>query len=222
MTMHDSVIDQLSDYVDGELPGGERARVEAHLASCAECQAIAADLQSLRLAASGLPGRSPGRDLWGGIEERIGSPPRAAAVKPFRRRFAFTMPQLVAAGIALMFASGGLVYVLRPEPPAVTATSAGPGADAADAIRPVALVDPQFDGAVADLERTLEAGRGHLDPETVRVLEQNLAAIDTAIDQCRRALEADPANSFLNSHLVSARQRKLALLRRATALTTGS
>ncbi len=222
MTMHDSVIDQLSDYVDGELPGDDRARVEAHLASCAACSGEVAALQSLKLAASRLAGRVPGRDLWGGIEERIGDPQRAAVVTPFRRRFAFTMPQLVAAGIALMFASGGLVYVLRPEPPAVTATSASPGADATDAIRPVALVDPQFDGAVADLERTLEAGRGHLDPETVRVLEQNLAAIDTAIDQCRRALEADPANSFLNSHLVSARQRKLALLRRATALTTGS
>jgi hypothetical protein len=87
---------------------------------------------------------------------------------------------------------------------------------------PVALVDPQYDGAVADLERTLAEGRDRLDPETIRVLEQNLDAIDKAIDQCRRALEADPANSFLNNHLVSARQRKLALLRRATALTTGS
>jgi hypothetical protein len=68
----------------------------------------------------------------------------------------------------------------------------------------------------------LDEGRARLDPETVRVLEDNLDAIDKAIDQCRLALEADPANSFLSSHLVSARQRKLALLRRATALTTGS
>jgi hypothetical protein len=56
----------------------------------------------------------------------------------------------------------------------------------------------------------------------VRVLEQNLATIDKAIAQSRQALEGDPGNTFLNSHLISARQRKLALLRRATALTTGS
>jgi hypothetical protein len=54
------------------------------------------------------------------------------------------------------------------------------------------------------------------------VLEENLATIDLAIEQCRRALEADPANAYLTSHLASARQRKLALLRRATALTAGS
>jgi len=31
---------------------------------------------------------------------------------------------------------------------------------------------------------------------------------------------SDPANSYLNSHLVETRRRKLDLLRRATALTT--
>jgi len=222
MNMHDSVIDRLSDYIDGELPPDERARIEAHVASCDECRAIANDLRTLARAATELPERTPDRDLWNGIAMRVADARATASVTPFRRRFSFTMPQLAAAGIALMVASGGLVYVLRPEPPAVTATSAPSEIDAADAVRPVALTDPQFDNAVADLERTLEAGRGQLDPETVRVLEQNLTTIDTAIAQCRRALEADPANSFLNSHLVSARQRKLALLRRATALTTGS
>jgi anti-sigma factor RsiW len=222
MNMHDSVTDRLSEYVDGDLTADERSRVETHVDTCAECRAVVADLRQLTAAASRLPESAPDRDLWSGIAPRIGATQRTASVTPFRRRFSFTMPQLAAAGIALMLASGGLVYVLRPEPPAVTATSSPGEIDPAGAVRPVALVDPQFDGAVADLERTLEAGRGRLDPETVRVLEHNLAAIDTAIEQCRRALEADPANSFLNSHLVSARQRKLALLRRATALTTGS
>ncbi|HEY7058332.1 MAG TPA: hypothetical protein VH458_17495, partial [Vicinamibacterales bacterium] len=59
-----------------------------------------------------------------------------------------------------------------------------------------------------------------LDPETVRILEANLQAIDQAIDQSRRALEADPANIYLYNHLAEARQRKLALLRRASALVS--
>ena len=54
-------------------------------------------------------------------------------------------------------------------------------------------------------------------PQTVRVLERTCEAIDRAIEQCREALAADPANVYLNSHLAEARQRKLALLRRATA-----
>jgi hypothetical protein len=47
-----------------------------------------------------------------------------------------------------------------------------------------------------------------------------LKSIDDAIDQCRRALQADPSNVYLNTHLADARQRKLVLLRRAAAAAT--
>jgi len=89
-------------------------------------------------------------------------------------------------------------------------------------VAPVNFADQHYDEAIADLERTLEAGRTKLDPETVRVLEENIGAIDLAIDQCRRALATDPANVYLNTHLANARQRKIALLWRATMLALGS
>jgi len=82
------------------------------------------------------------------------------------------------------------------------------------------FADKRYDAAIAELERTLDEGRKNLDPETVRIVELNLAAIDRAIDECRRALESDPFNVYLNTHLAEARQRKLVLLRRATALAT--
>jgi anti-sigma factor RsiW len=84
----------------------------------------------------------------------------------------------------------------------------------------VGLADAQYDAAVDDLEKALKHGRGHLDPSTVSVVEHNLQIIDLAIEQARQALGADPANSYLNGHLVEARRRKLDLLRRAAALTT--
>jgi tetratricopeptide (TPR) repeat protein len=88
---------------------------------------------------------------------------------------------------------------------------------------PAKFADRHYDEAIADLQRVLDAERTQLDPETVRVLEKNLASIDAAIDQCRRALKADPSNIYLNTHLADARQRKLVLLRRAAALAnTGS
>lgn len=31
------VLAQLSDYLDGELSNGDKAKIEAHLAGCAEC-----------------------------------------------------------------------------------------------------------------------------------------------------------------------------------------
>ncbi len=72
--------------------------------------------------------------------------------------------------------------------------------------------------AGAPLQQALQAGRSQLDPGTIKVLETNLDAIDTAIEQSQRALAQDPANVYLNTHLADARQRKLALLRRAAAL----
>ena len=64
----------------------------------------------------------------------------------------------------------------------------------------------------------LEDGRSRLDPETIRILEDNLRTIDQAIEQSRKALRADPANVYLNNHFAASRNRKLALLRRASAL----
>jgi hypothetical protein len=77
-----------------------------------------------------------------------------------------------------------------------------------------------YDTAVDDLERILAEGRGRLDTTTVRVLEQNLALIDRAIAQARRAVAADSANVYLNSHLAETMRRKIDLLRQAAALVS--
>jgi anti-sigma factor RsiW len=222
MTAHDTFADRLSEYLDGDLDLRSRAEVDGHLASCGECRQLLEDLRTISTTAGRLADDAPSEGLWSGVADRIAATP---AVLPFerkaRRRFSFTLPQLAAAGIALMVLSGSLVYMARTGEPRADfpAMSADRGTDAAV---PVSLASPQYDSAIADLEQALEAGRNRLDPETVKVLEQNLSAIDLAIEQCRRALEADPANAFLTSHLASARQRKLALLRQATALTAGS
>ena len=222
---HDHVTEQLSDYIDGELGAPDRARIDVHLASCGDCRRVLDELNDIVGAAGRLPVSRPETELWDGIAPRLEGY-RVARIARFTprasRRFSFTAPQLAAAGIVLMLLSGGVVYMVRPSGRVPAATVASQEAAASDGAVLVSLADPQYDGAVADLERTLELGRNQLDPETVRVLEANLTAIDAAIDQCRRALEADPVNTFLSNHLVAARQRKLALLRRATALTTGS
>ena len=228
MTMddaHHTVTDKLSDYLDDELEAVERQAVDEHLAACGECRQVLAELRTIVDRARHLPASAPAGELWEGVAARI--QPHAATVVAFpagrqRRTFAFTAPQLAAAGIALMVLSGGLVHFARDGAPATEIARESNDAGSGGTISPIALADPRYEDAVQDLERTLAEGRGRLDPETVRVLEQNLATIDKAIAQSRQALESDPGNIFLNSHLISARQRKLALLRRATALTTGS
>src|SRR5438093_1536115 len=75
-------------------------------------------------------------------------------------------------------------------------------------------------GVLDELRAALDAGRrsGRLDSTTIRVVEHNLAVIDTAIVQARRALAADPGSAYLNHHLADTMRRKLELLRQATAI----
>jgi len=232
MAMDDLWTDRLSEYVDDELTPGERAALEAHLASCRECTATIAELRAVVERARELPGRPPATELWPGVEQRLDIPHarldnvrahRAAAQGAKAKRFSFTLPQLVAAGLALMVMSGGGVWVLQhggraTSMPPVAATD--PVALPPRAL-PAGMADPRYDEAIADLQQALDAGRTQLDAKTIATIEANLKAIDAAIDESRRALAEDPENVFLNNHLGDARQRKLALLRRATALVGG-
>ena len=60
--------------------------------------------------------------------------------------------------------------------------------------------------------------RGSSIPPRFELIEMNLAAIDRAIAQAQQALNADPANMYLNTHLAETMRRKLELLRQAAAL----
>jgi anti-sigma factor RsiW len=226
--MSDQWVEQLSDYLDGELSDGERIALEAHLQGCGECSAVLAELRQVVARARMLDNEAP-RDLWPGIAQRIGATPGGtrtvdlASRRPAARRWSFSLAQLAAAGIALMAVSGGTVWLLRSPaqqnvaPPVATAPSGNPRAINA-AANPRGTASQSYATAVADLEQVLASGRGQLDTTTIRVIEQNLAAIDRAIGQAQRALDADPANLYLNTHLAETMRRKLELLRQAAAL----
>ena len=213
---------ELSAYLDDELDAAARGRIEAHLARCAECRATLEDLQQLVRRAHTLDDRPPGRDLWTGIASRIASADTADVVPlaPRRRRFAFTMPQLAAAAVALMVMSTGATALLTRRGPAAAPS------DSAVAVRAAALpaqgMVASYDAAIRDLQQTLDARRSQLDTGTVRVIEQSLAVIDLAIAQARSALARDPNNPYLNSHLQRAFDRKLDLLRQVATLPVAS
>lgn len=207
--------EQLSEYVDGALAASERQTVEAHLAACRDCAATVSELKRVVGRAQGLDDRPPTTDLWPAIADRIGvTTPRHRASRKVRR-FSFTVPQLIAAAVALVIVSAAVALWLGPGAPLTTqqapfVTPAGAGAD------------PSSEAAVADLKRALASGQGVLDPITIRVVERNLRVIDQAIADARRALSRDPANSYLNHHLAEQMRRKLEILRWAGTLSQRS
>jgi DNA-binding phage protein len=221
--MTDQWTDRLSEYLDDELAPEERTALEAHLRDCAVCADVLAELRHVVARARGLEDIAPEHELWPGVARRIGA---VRPLRPSRPGWTFTLPQLAAAGIALMVLSGGTAWMLHPtatlvQAPAIAATPTPPlppSAIAASAGRRPGNLG--YDQAVAELESVLQSGRGRLDSVTVRVIERNLATIDSAIAQARRAVAADSANLYLNAHLAETMRRKLELLRQAASLVT--
>lgn len=75
-----------------------------------------------------------------------------------------------------------------------------------------------FDGAVEELSATFAKQRDRLSPETVKVIEQNLAIIDRAIAESRAALEKDPNDPELPLLLSGVYRQKVELLESAVRL----
>lgn len=227
---------EMSSYLDGELDSGVRERVEAHLGSCSACTALLAELRGVVTHAEALDDRVPAADLWSGIEARIAAPVAAsplvlhpvARAREMARRFSFSIPQLAAAAMFVALLSGGTVWWMgrslsqgaSPSAGAVPSSSASSGASGASDASTADFEIRQYDQAVADLQRVLDENRSRLDPETVKVVESNLAVIDSAILQARKALMADPANPYLTGHLADQMKRKIRLLQRTSDAVT--
>ena len=205
--------ERLSEYLDRELPPSEREPLDRHLADCPACADLLGELRRVVARAQALDDRPPSRDLWPDIAALIGvgSPRRR------RRRFVFSPPELVAAGLAVMvFSAGAALWLARDHTAALPAPAvvAAPQVFASDAPSPRGYAP-----AVRNLEQALAAGRGRLDPRTERIVDEKLLLIDRAIGEAERALAADPKSPYLTSHLAQTRRRKLDLLRRAVTLT---
>jgi len=233
MTMHEHTewTDKLSDYLDAELSDQDQRAVAAHVAGCGECARTLDHLRAVAERARQLTPSEPSSDLWKGVASRLESAENARPVTGSfgaRRRFAFTWPELVAASVLLVLISGWAALRLttshesrsasvesRPDNTRRAGGAIGPnGPD----VVPANFDDTEYDAAVADLQRALKSGRGQLDPATVQVVEQNLAIIDQAVEDARRALAEDPSNADLSGYLLDTRRRKLDLLRHAAAL----
>lgn len=201
---------------------------ERHRAECAECQTLWTELEAIGAEAAQLPLLTPSRDLWSGIEARISS---GAAVRalPFYKKQGV---RLALAASLLVAVSSGVTWRLatRGATAALPATTLAQSPGAAEAVGPDATEIhraafsasvTQMDREIATLQTIVSERRGELDPQTVEVLERNLAVIDAAITEARSALEADPASQFLAQQFTRAYTSKLTLLRGAAQLPAG-
>jgi anti-sigma factor RsiW len=223
------VVELLSAYLEDELGPDERRRVAEHLDGCGACARVMRGLEDVVRRARTLPDQTPSRDLWpvieANLEERIepaqsfGTPVVSLAER--RRAVRLSIPQAIAAGLALMIGSGAAVWSVR-----APSTPAGPSPVAIDAVHdptspislvadiPADVVSPEVSDELERLERELADNADRLEASTRRVIERNIRVIDRAIEESLEALREDPGSDFFREHLDAAVQRKTDYLRR--------
>ncbi|MEX2526128.1 MAG: hypothetical protein WEA09_00705 [Gemmatimonadota bacterium] len=238
----------LHDYAEGSSAEADVHRVEAHLEHCLECRASVEWVRQLRTAARELPKTvPPPSSQWAAVRNRIraespvlgrvvGTVGPAAPLPrslPGDRRVHLPSPRkskgwmLAAAAVALVaLSSATTLWVatgvgldpaggLAGAPGGLPVTGV---AGVVQASRVVGEMESGYGPAVQELESILQEASDVLAPETVRALEESLAAIDLAIQEAREAILADPGAAGLVEVLNGHYEWKVQLLRQVADL----
>lgn len=204
----DAWSDRLSDHLDGHLDAAERAGVDAHLATCADCRRVRADLERVRSWAAAFDPRDADADAgWPELRVRL-----AGARHPHRR--ARGLPALRAAA-AVVVVLAGLLWLARRPP--VDAD----GVPSASFVGLAGLLDTSgvsLAHQAGELERLLQERGDELSPETLAAVGESLRAIENALARVRGELARDPDNALLLELERRSNLQKVRVL--AHALTT--
>jgi len=109
----DLMCERLAAYLEGDLASADLATAEQHLAECATCAEVLAELRAIAAGAATMPLLAPSRDLWTGIEARISTPvvslggASTAVRRSPRRQLQYAM-----AAAALIAVSAGTTYLV--------------------------------------------------------------------------------------------------------------
>ena len=82
----------------------------------------------------------------------------------------------------------------------------------------LALATQHYEKAIGQLDALAKSSGGALDPAIAQVLQQNLAAVDKAIDESRGAVKTSPDNVTARESLIEALRRKVDVLQATVSL----
>lgn len=213
----ESVRNLLDDLLDGTLDRERAAEVETHLADCPDCAGEAAALRRLLDGAASLRvAVEPERDLWPRVRSRLGVPAAGASAgsgTPYR---AWAWASTAAAAVLAVALLASLAIDRRSDPVAHGTVPPSAEVGTNEAVL-AALSEAERDYRVSrdELLARLDERRDELDPDTVRIVLDNLEIMDRAAREIRLALEDDPADAGLRRLLLVSYRKRLDLLRKA-------
>ena len=193
---------ELSAWIDGDLEPGAQERVTGHLEGCAACRQVVDDLRALQRAAAALGDHdtrgAEGAAGWQGIVARLPQPAHAQERPSGRRGL------LVAAAAVVLLTIAAVGWF-------TTREGAVDGTERRARLE-LARLRTQQERTIAALLAVVRRDRQRWAPELQQTYHKNLALVDAAINECRRALERKPRSLPLRASLMAAYGRKVDLL----------
>jgi tetratricopeptide (TPR) repeat protein len=236
MQIHATYRESIHELVDGTIGAIRRAELERHLAECAECRSLLADMEALRHAAGALDSLEPPDGVWLQIAGRLRQEGRVA-LPPARPPARVRHVAILAIAASLLVAVGAAIVMLltqyrgnTPGAQPVAATTQPAGNAATDiGVESVEaefrLAEQHYQNAIAKLEQAARLDQSAsaqdpnaLDAQTAAMLQKNLQVIDQAIAESRSALRSEPSSAPARDSLFDALRRKVALLQETIAL----
>ena len=212
----------ISEYIDGDLDSGRKARLENHLSQCPDCRKVLKDLQTIVSDAQELQELSPPDKTWQKIESRLETkqPLVTFPVSPARKWYALP-------GFRFAMAAAAMVLII------VGALTFGPffsrqGQMISEienqdyTLAKLEEAEKHYQMAIKALGEAAAARQSQLDPQVAEILRTNLEIIDKSISSCREAVLSDPADLDSRNYLLAAYKEKADLLHQVVNLNGNS
>jgi anti-sigma factor RsiW len=191
----DLMCERLAAYIEGDLPAAEQAEAERHLAECATCAEALVELRAIAAEAARLPLLTPSRDLWAGIEARIGTPvTRLDAVRTSVRRAPRRQWLFALAAGALIAVSAGTTYLITTHSsgtgsqPVSVARTVAPRTDSQSAAAPAPAAGQQSAPTPVSPSNVSLASRKK-NVSATRVYDREIAMLDSVVHTRRGSLD---------------------------------
>lgn len=203
----------LDDYVDASLEVGLTRDLVQHLESCPECMKKRDAIVRLLEKSRSLPKEViPPHHLWPGINKKIEESQKfpndqVGNIPPSPK---WVIP-ISAAVVILMSA---LVYWIIQNPGDESGNDVTEVHETT-AVFPTETILASYSSTRDMLLVELEKRRDQLDPDTVRIVIDNLHIMDRAAAQIQEALKKDPGNRRLERMLMASYHQQVRLLRQA-------
>jgi hypothetical protein len=217
-------LNAIHELVDGTLGPIRRAELELHLESCDGCRALAADLQEIARSARALDVLEPPEHVWKSIAGVLRT--ERGMTEPSGPLGHHRSMAMLAIAATLVLAVGASLFMLRKPvtpPPQTTATAQAPGEPASgnaaseDPVQGVVKKLAVTETAFQDLVNASEA-TNTVDPKTAAALKKNLLVMNEAINETRKALDADPQSAPARASLYEVLKQKIQFLQETIAL----